>query len=136
MKEALPSESPDTTPIDEAETARVAAAAALDRKALDLRVLDLRGVTLLADYFLICHGSNPRQTKAIAEAIEERLRARGVRALHTEGENRGQWILLDFGVVVAHVFQEETRRFYGLEKLWADAEDVTEEMVRTASAES
>ncbi|MDX1632373.1 MAG: ribosome silencing factor [Thermoanaerobaculia bacterium] len=108
----------------------------MDRKALDLRVLDLQGVTLLADYFLICHGSNPRQTKAIADAVEERLRARGVRALHIEGRDRAQWILLDFGVLVVHVFHEATRRFYGLEKLWADAEDVTEEMVPAASTES
>ena len=136
MKEALPSETPDTQTLDEAETARVAAAAALDRKALDLRVLDLRGITLLADYFLICHGSSPRQTKAIAERIEERLRERGVRSLHSEGEDRGQWILLDFGVVVVHVFLEATRRFYGLEKLWADADDVTEEMVQSSSTES
>ena len=106
--------------------ARLAAEAALDRKAADLKVLDLQGVTHLADYFLVCHGSNPRQVQAIADAVEERLRKNGVRPLHVEGRDRALWVLLDFGVLVVHVFQEESREFYGLEKLWSDADDVTE----------
>jgi ribosome-associated protein len=107
----------------------VAVDAALQRKAEQVRVLDMRGVTHLADFFLVCHGSNPRQVQAIAEAIEAGLRAAGARVLHVEGRERGLWVLLDFGFLVAHVFQEASREFYGLEKLWSDAGDVTGELV-------
>jgi ribosome-associated protein len=107
----------------------VAVDAALQRKAEQVRVLDMRGVTHLADFFLVCHGSNPRQVQAIAEAIEAGLRVAGARALHVEGRERGLWVLLDFGFLVAHVFQEASREFYGLEKLWSDAGDVTGELV-------
>ena len=100
-------------------------AAAHQRKAVDLRVLHVEPVSVIADYFLICSGTNDRQTRAIADAVEERLRGDRVRPLHIEGENAGQWILLDYGDFVVHVMSEEQRAFYGLERLWADAPDVT-----------
>jgi ribosome-associated protein len=104
---------------------RAAVAAAEDRKAVDLKVLHLQQVSGFTDYFLICSGTNERQVQAIADAVEERLRANKVRPLHIEGYNRAQWVLLDYGDLVVHVFLEEPRRYYALERLWGDAPDVT-----------
>lgn len=123
---------PETIPLpaltDTVQRVREAVAAAEDRKALDLKVLHLQKVSDFTDYFLICSGSNERQVQAIADAVQERLRANRVRPLHVEGYNRGQWVLLDYGDLVVHVFQEEPRRFYALERLWGDAPDVTAEL--------
>lgn len=113
--------------IDIPSRVRSVVAAAQARKALDLRVLDLESVSDFTDYFIIASGSNVRQVQAIAEAIEERLRAIKVRPLHTEGGSQGKWLLLDYGDFVVHVFDDETRQFYRLERLWADAPDVTHE---------
>jgi ribosome-associated protein len=104
---------------------REAVAAAEDRKAIDLKVLHLAKISDFTDYFLISSGSSERQVQAIADAVEGRLRELGVRPLHVEGFTRGQWVLLDYGAFVVHVFQEEPRRFYSLERLWGDAPDVT-----------
>ncbi|HVS00922.1 MAG TPA: ribosome silencing factor [Thermoanaerobaculia bacterium] len=106
---------------------REAVSAAEDRKAVELRVMYLEKVTDFTDYFVICSGTNERQVQAIADAVDATLRAEGVRPLHVEGYNRAQWVLLDYGDLVVHIFQEETRRFYGLERLWGDAPDVTAE---------
>jgi ribosome-associated protein len=106
---------------------RAAVAAALDRKANDLRVLQLQAVTDFTDYFVVCGGTSERQVQAIAEGIEERLRAEGVRPLATEGYGPGQWVLLDYGDFLVHVFTATRRAFYGLERLWSDAPDVTSE---------
>lgn len=95
--------------------------AAGEQKALDLVTLDLRGISLIADYFVICSGRSTVQVKAIAEHIEDFLENKGIRVLHREGKREGQWLLLDYGSVVVHVFREEERRYYGLERLWADA---------------
>lgn len=108
-----------------AERVRGAVAAALDRKAQDLRVLHLGPVSDFTDYFLICSGTSERQVQAISEAIQESLAAEGVRPLHVEGQRSGNWVLLDYGDLVAHVFQPEPRQFYGLERLWSDAADET-----------
>ena len=112
---------------DTASRVRQAVAAAEDRKALDLKVLHLQPVSDFTDYFLLCSGTNERQVQAIADAVQEGLRAEGVRPLHVEGYTRGLWTLLDYGDFVLHIFQEEPRRFYSLERLWADAPDVTAE---------
>ncbi|HZF11822.1 MAG TPA: ribosome silencing factor [Thermoanaerobaculia bacterium] len=114
-----------TAPLDTSTRVRESVAAAEDRKAIDLRVLHLAAISDFTDYFLIASGSSERQVQAIADAIEERLRAVGVRPLHVEGYNRGQWVLLDYGDLVVHVFEAQTRSFYSLERLWADAPDVT-----------
>jgi ribosome-associated protein len=116
---------PKTT-LDTPIRVREAVAAADDRKAIDLKVLHLARVSDFTDYFLICSGSNERQVQAIANGIEERLREEGARPLHIEGYNRGQWVLLDYGDLVVHVFDGQTRGFYALERLWADAPDVTQ----------
>jgi ribosome-associated protein len=114
-----------TPATDTRERVREAVSAADDRKAVDLKVLQLGKVTDFTEYFLICSGTNERQVQAIADAIQERLRERRVRALHVEGQNRAQWVLIDYGDLVVHVFQEEQRRYYALERLWGDAPDVT-----------
>jgi ribosome-associated protein len=120
-------ESTNPTPIlvDTPTRVREAVAAAEDRKAVDLRVLHLERVSDFTDYFLICSGTSERQVQAIADAVQERMREEHVRPLHVEGYNRGQWVLLDYGDFVVHIFQDEPRRFYSLERLWGDAPDVT-----------
>ena len=112
------------------EQIRLAVDAALGRKADDLKVLHLAPVSDFTDHFLIMSGTNERQVQAIVDAILERLRAAGVKPLHVEGYNHAHWVLLDFGGdMVIHVFLDERRRFYGLERLWADAAEVTAEFV-------
>jgi ribosome-associated protein len=118
---------PITTLTDTTQRVREAVSAADDRKAVDLKVLHLQQVTDFTDYFLICSGTSERQVQAIADAVQERLRGARVRPLHVEGYNRAQWILIDYGDLVIHIFQEEPRRFYSLERLWGDAPDVTAE---------
>ena len=105
---------------------RLAVSAAFDRKAEELKVLHLGQVSDFTDHFLICNGTNERQVQAIADLIVERLREVGVRPLHVEGYDHGRWVLIDYGGdLVIHVFQDETRRFYSLERLWSDAPEVT-----------
>lgn len=100
---------------------RVAAHAALDKKAIDLAVLDLQGLSSVADFFLVCSARSTPQADTIAEAIRGALRAKGVRPRHNEGSAESGWLLLDYGDVVMHVFLEETRGFYALERLLGDA---------------
>ena len=110
------------TAIPSAETVvRVAAHAALEKKAIDLAVLDLQGLSSIADFFLVCSARSAPQADTIAEAIRGALRAEGVRPRHNEGSALSGWLLLDYGDVVVHVFLEETRGFYSLERLWGDA---------------
>jgi ribosome-associated protein len=98
--------------------------AALDKKALDVVVLDLRNTPAFTDFFVMCSGTNPRQVKAIADAVEEALRAVKVRAAHTEGYDRAEWVLMDFFTFIVHIFTPQTRAFYALERLWGDAERI------------
>jgi ribosome-associated protein len=100
---------------------RRAARAALDHKALDLIVLDVRGVSGVADYFLVCSGRSTTHIQTIADAIRAELRALDVRPRHAEGVPESGWILLDYGTLLVHVFLEETRAYYALERLWGDA---------------
>ena len=94
----------------------------MNKKAADLIVLDLAGLTIIADYFVICSGESTTQVKAIAEFIEHECSAKGIKLLGIEGLDYSHWVLLDYGSVVVHVFEKETREYYGLEKLWMDAE--------------
>ncbi len=100
---------------------RVAAHAALEKKAIDLLVLDLQGLSSVADFFLVCSARSAPQADTIAEAVRGALRAEGERPRHNEGSAQSGWLLLDYGDVVVHVFLEETRGFYALERLWGDA---------------
>jgi ribosome-associated protein len=98
------------------------AEAALERKALGLTVLDLREISSVTDWFVICHGTSDRHVLAVADWIDERLRADlGIRPAHVEGRRNAEWILLDYIDFVVHVFVEERREFYRLERLWGDA---------------
>jgi ribosome-associated protein len=108
------------------EHVHAAVRAAEDKKAADPVVLRLTALTEFTDYFIICTGGNPRQVQAIADEVTLRLKKDyKVRPLNTEGYNKAEWILLDYGTFVFHVFVEESRRFYDLERLWRDAERVT-----------
>ena len=100
---------------------RVAARAALEKKAIELVVLDLQGLSSVADYFLVCSARSTPQADTIADAVRGALRAEGVRPRHNEGSAESGWLLLDYADVVVHVFLEETREFYSLERLWGDA---------------
>jgi ribosome-associated protein len=105
--------------------AQRAARAALDRKALDLVVLDVQGLSGVTDYFLVCSGRSTTHLKSITDAIREELKEDGVRPLHTEGTTDSGWILLDYGDVLMHVFLEDTRAYYALERLWGDAPSIS-----------
>jgi ribosome-associated protein len=98
--------------------------AAEDKKAVDMAVLDLRKAAGFTDYFVICSGTNPRQIRAIADAITEALAGEGAKPAHVEGYERSEWILLDYFDFIVHIFAPETRQFYGLERLWGNAERI------------
>ncbi len=103
---------------------KLAVSAASDKQATDVTVLDLRKAAGFTDFFLICSGGNSRQIRAIADGISEALAAEGVKPAHIEGYDRSEWILLDYFDFIVHVFAKETRVFYGLERLWGNAEPV------------
>ena len=98
--------------------------AASDKKALEMVVLDLREVANFTDYFLITSGTNARQVQAISDEVVEQLKKQGTRAARIEGYNTAEWILVDYGDFVVHVFEDKARRFYDLERLWRDARRV------------
>jgi ribosome-associated protein len=111
----------------------LAAHAALEKKAFDLDVLAVGKLTSIADYFILCSASNERQSSAIADNIVTMLRQElGVKPLLVEGTTPGRWVLLDFGDFIVHIFTEDVRRFYGLERLWGDAPNMTAELVDDA----
>jgi ribosome-associated protein len=104
------------------ERIRAAIHAAGEKKALDIVVLDLRDVASFTDFFAIASGTNVRQVQAIADAVEEHLRKNlRVKPARIEGYNSAEWVLLDYGDFIFHVFEEKSRRFYDLERLWRDA---------------
>lgn len=108
--------------IEAREVARVAAAAADDKKATDIAVIDLTEHSDVCDYFVIATGSNNRQVDAVVDEIEERVAAAcGERPFSIEGREERTWILMDYGSVVVHVFTPEAREYYRLEKLWKSA---------------
>jgi ribosome-associated protein len=101
---------------------RAAVEAAQDKQASNITVLKLSGVSAFADYFVLCSGQSGPQLHAIAEAIEERLEREGMRLAHREGKSGAEWVLLDYGSMVVHIFGEGARRYYDLERLWRNAE--------------
>ena len=115
-----------TDPIQ--QRVRTAVSAALDKKAFDLDVLAVSELTSIADYFVLCSANTERQTQAIADGVLEKVRKNeGVKPRLVEGATPGRWILIDFGDFIFHIFTEDCRRFYGLERLWGDAPNVTPE---------
>jgi len=101
-----------------------AAHAASDKKALDLVLIDLREIATFTDYFLITSGSNQRQVQAIADEVIEKLKKSGSPAARVEGYRNAEWVLVDYGDFVVHVFEEKARRFYDLERLWREGKRV------------
>jgi ribosome-associated protein len=106
---------------DSREIAVAAAQAASDKKAHDILVLDMRDVFILTDYFIICSGNTDRQVGSILEAVQERLAAMGIKPVRREGEQHKRWVLLDYIDVVVHIFRQEEREYYEIERLWKDA---------------
>lgn len=113
------------TTLEPRETALLCVRYALEKKAYDLLLLDVHADTSLADYFLICTGRSDTQVQAIANGIEESLGKLGMRPVSIEGYAAGLWVLVDYGDVVIHVFNEPVRDFYNLERLWVRAPVVT-----------
>ena len=103
---------------------RRAARAALEKRAVDVVVLDVQGLSSVTDYFLVCSGKSTTHLQTISEAILDELKHDGVRPLHAEGVADSGWLLLDYGDVLMHVFLEDTRAYYALERLWGDAPSV------------
>ncbi len=101
--------------------ARVAAMAALDKKALDLVALDMTGLVAYTDYFVICTGTSSPHVGAVVESVEKALASHGIRPKAIEGRRPAHWVLLDYGDLVVHVFDQQAREYYELEKLWLDA---------------
>ena len=113
-------DAPAAEPLD--ERVLLALHAAAEKKAHDLVVLDLREVASFTDFFVIASGTNVRQVQAVADEVQEQLRRRlGVKPARVEGYNTAEWVLLDYGDFILHVFEEKSRRFYDLERLWRDA---------------
>jgi ribosome-associated protein len=103
------------------EMAKLLATVLEEKKGRDLRVLEVTELTILADYFLVCTATSNTHARTLADECAFLLKQRGELPHHIEQDAGQQWILLDFGAVVVHVFLEEQRKFYGLERLWADA---------------
>lgn len=95
-----------------------------DKRAEDILAMDVRGISILADYFVVMHGNNERQIAAIADGILEDAQAAGLSITRIEGKEAARWILIDLGDVIVHVFNQDEREFYNLEKLWSDARNV------------
>ncbi len=98
-----------------------------NKKAQDIQVLEVKGLTIIADYFVICSGKSEIQTRAIAGEIQEELTKKGVKAKKIAGSDDGRWILIDYADVIVHIFHERERDYYELERLWADAEKILKE---------
>jgi ribosome-associated protein len=108
--------------IDSKQQVAEAIRACLDKKAEDLTILELeKDSGPFTDYFVVCSGTNPRQVQAIADEVERRLEATGLRPAHTEGYRQAEWVLLDYVDFVVHIFAEKARKYYELERLWKSA---------------
>lgn len=120
-------EAPETAgSVDEQifEQVKLAVHCAEEKKAEQIVVLRLVELTEFTDFFIICSGNSTRQVQAIADEVIEKLKKIKVRPLHTEGYRAGEWVLIDYGAFVVHVFVDQARKFYDLERLWRDAERV------------
>ncbi|MCM1306281.1 MAG: ribosome silencing factor [Bacteroides sp.] len=95
-----------------------------EHKAIDITVLDVEHLTVVTDYFVICTAKSTKQVKALAEFVEDKLKEQGVTPTHSDGMSDGKWAVLDFGEVIVHIFNDETRMFYCLEKLWSDGKNM------------
>lgn len=106
------------------DIALLAADAADDKKAEDIDVLNVQGLTVIADYFVICSGNSDQQVRAIARAVDEKLSEKGIEPKRMAGMNDARWVLIDYADVIVHVFHKREREYYDLERLWSDAEKI------------
>jgi ribosome-associated protein len=104
------------------ETAKQAVKILDSKKAKELKIIGIKDLSVLADYFVLATGTSSTHVKALADEVEFQLREQGVEPRHTEGYRSNSWILIDYGSVLVHVFTEESRRFYDLDRLWQDGE--------------
>ena len=107
------------------EIAAIAAKALDDKKAKEIKVLATAEQTVLADYFVICNGTSSTHIKALVDAVDKALSEAGEPPVRREGLRSDIWILMDFGSVIVHIFTDEARKFYNLERLWSDSEEVS-----------
>lgn len=107
------------------EMAKCAYLALDDKKAEDITIIDISGVSVLADYFIIANGTNSNQVLAMADNVDEELHKAGHPAKQIEGYREGNWVLLDYGDIIVHVFDRENRLFYDLERIWRDGRRIT-----------
>lgn len=108
------------------ELAKIAYEALEEKKANDIKIIDISGVSVLADYFIIASGSNRNQVQAMVDSVQEDLyKKAGLEAKQVEGYQTANWILLDYSDIIVHVFDEENRLFYDLEKIWRDGKDIS-----------
>ena len=106
------------------EMVKTAVAALQHKKGEDIRVIDISGVTVIADYFIIASGSNPNQVQALVDNVEEQMYKAGYDDPRVEGYNTASWVLLDYNDVIVHVFSQDDRLFYDLERIWRDGKEI------------
>lgn len=116
--------------MDIQELLKIAVKAADDKRAEDILALNMKGISSIADYFIICHGNSDKQVQAIANEMKDKAEENGYEVKRVEGFDEGRWVLIDLGDVVAHVFHRDERNYYKLERLWGDAplEDIHSEL--------
>ncbi len=112
------------------EAAKAAFKALDDKQAVDIKVLEIKDISSLADYFVIASGNNPNQLRAMADEVDEQLFKAGFRLKHSEGMTSKNWILMDFGDIVVHLFNKEDRGFYNIERIWGDAKEIPEDKLK------
>jgi ribosome-associated protein len=100
-------------------------AALEDKKAEDIKVLDIHEISTMSEYFVMASANNVNQVKAIADEVEEKLYEQGAKLIQSEGYQSARWVLLDFNDIIVHIFHKEDREFYQLERVWADAKEIT-----------
>lgn len=107
------------------QIAKIAYHALEDKKGENIKIIDISNVSVMADYFIIANGSNVNQVQALVDNVQEELNKIGVEAKQVEGYRTGNWILLDYGDIIVHVFSKEDRLFYDLERIWRDGKDTS-----------
>ena len=109
------------------EILRIAADALAEKKCSDLKVIDISGVSVIADYFMIVSGHNANQIRAMADNVDEKLNKAGIHPKQIEGYTSASWILMDYGDIIIHIFNEEQRLYYDIERIWSDGKFLSQD---------